>query len=237
VPVNQTGSPNDDLVRLLQAQLGESIILDVIAKSRPGTYDASVDAIVRLKALGASDRIIAALRGIEQDGPTQTRTAAAVHTATARPATGTEAVIPDGTEIRLELVERLSSASARVGEKVRLEVADDVKVGEQVVIPRGAPAIGTVTVAQSRKSFGRRGKLDFTIDSVKTPDDQNIRLRITRRAQGDERYLVAGVVSYFTIVGGFFVRGADVEVEVGTQYPIYIDGERRVTVPLLAAAR
>lgn len=225
-------SANDDLVRLVQAHIDDSIIIDVIEKAG-GRYDASVEAIVRLKSLGASDRVISVLRGIGSGTAVRT-TSPTTRVRTDEPS---DVVIPDGTEVRLQLVERVSSATARVGEKIRLEVAEDVKVGDRIVIAQGAPASGTVTVAEPRKSFGRRGKLDFTIDSVKTVDDQPVRLRVTKRAEGGERYLATGVVTYFTLVGGVFVKGKDVEVDTGTQYVIYIDGDRRLGGSSLAAAR
>ena len=216
-------SPNDDIVRLLEAGVGEPIILDIIAGT-PGTFDTSVSAMIRLKAAGASDQLLAAVRDVDAARPP-----ASLGARHAEAPRAGEIIIPDGTEVRLRLIERLSSATARVGDKVRFEVVEDVRVDNRIAIPAGAPAAGTITVAESKKSFGRRGRLDFTIDSVKAPGDQTIPVRVTKRAQGDERYLTAGVITYFTIVGGLFVRGKDVEVDLGTQYPIYIDGERRLT--------
>jgi hypothetical protein len=218
-----SSTPNADILKLLQAQVGEPIILDVIAKSGRSRFDTSIDAIVALKAAGATDRMIAAMRGI--DAPAATPVARLATKAAAM-----EVAVPDGTEVKLQLLDHLSSATAMVGQKVRLEVVDEVRVKDHVVIAQGASAVGTVTVAEPRKNFGRRGRLDFTIDAVKAQDGQNIRLRITKRAQGGERYVTAGVVSYFTLVGGLFVRGKDVEVDAGTQYSIYIDGERRVAL-------
>lgn len=137
--------------------------------------------------------------------------------------------IPDGTEIRLILQERLTSATAEVDQKVRLEVAEDVFVNNVVVIKAGAQAWGHVVEARKRGRFGKNGKLNFTIDFVKSTDGQNIRLREIKKREGNNDYVKAGVVTYLTGIGGVFVKGKDVEIEAGTEWTIYIDGDRRLS--------
>ena len=52
-----------------------------------------------------------------------------------------------------------------------------------------------------------------------------------RTLRPDRRSFVkAGVLTYFTGIGGLFIKGKDVTVDAGTEYPIYIDGERRITL-------
>lgn len=144
-----------------------------------------------------------------------------------------EFVISDGTELRVRLLDDLSSSSAQPDQRVRFEVVDDVLVDGVTVIARGAAASGTVTNAQRKKSFGRRGKLDFTIDYVKAVDGQQIRLRVTKARQGDESYVKAGVVTYLAGPFGALVKGKDVDVTAGTEYTIFIDGERRLHLKLV----
>lgn len=132
--------------------------------------------------------------------------------------------------MRLRMTQSVSSATAQIDERVRFEVVEDVLVADKVVIPQGAQAWGTVIAAQKKKSFGRGGKLDFTIDYVKAVDDQNIRLRATRQRQGEESYVKAGVVTYLAGPFGLMVKGKDVEIKAGTEYTIFIDGERRISL-------
>ena len=46
--------------------------------------------------------------------------------------------LPDGTLVRLRLGRTMSSADAKTGETVDFEVLEDIKVGEIVVLARGA---------------------------------------------------------------------------------------------------
>lgn len=88
-----------------------------------------------------------------------------------------EVTIRDGTEVRLRLLQSISSATARVDERVRFEAAEDVLVDDRMMIPLGAQAWGTVIKAHKKKSFGRRGELDFTIDFRSLRLEQNPRKR------------------------------------------------------------
>lgn len=140
-------------------------------------------------------------------------------------------VIPDGTEVRIILKERLSSATAELDQKVRFEVAEDVIVGNVTVIHAGAQAWGHVIERRKRGKFGKNGKLNFTVDFVKAVDGRNIRLSGTKRREGDNEYAKAGVIAYLTSgVGGLFVKGKDVEVDAGTEWTIYVDGDRRINL-------
>jgi len=78
--------------------------------------------------------------------------------------------VPDGTLVRLSLLENLSSATNQVDDFVNFEVTEDVKVGIGVAIPKGATARGHVVEAQPKRRMGRAGKLNFSVDYVKAPD-------------------------------------------------------------------
>jgi hypothetical protein len=52
--------------------------------------------------------------------------------------------LPKGKPVQFVLLDSLSTATARKGQIVHFAVAQDVKQGEAVVIPRGTPAIGEV---------------------------------------------------------------------------------------------
>lgn len=96
------------------------------------------------------------------------------------------------------------------------------------MIEKGAPAWGKVIQAKPKKSFGRSGKLDFTIDYVKAVDGQNLNLRSTREIKGDDSYGKAGVVTLLAGPLGFLVKGKNVEIEAGAEYTIFVDGDRKI---------
>ena len=226
---------NADVVKMVQSGLGDELVLTSIKQS-PGTkFDTSPDALIKLKTAKVSDAIIAAMLSRVADSPPPVSAKPATSATTpsgaiAPPAAVGQVLIPDGTEVRLRLLERLTSATAHVDQRVRFEAADDVLVNDKAVIPMGAQAWGVVIETEKKKSFGRSGKLNFTIDYVKAVDGQNIRLRTTKARHGDENYVKAGVLTYLLLPAGFFVKGKDVEIPAGAEYTIFIDGERRITL-------
>ncbi|HWA64287.1 MAG TPA: hypothetical protein VG866_00285 [Candidatus Paceibacterota bacterium] len=142
-------------------------------------------------------------------------------------------MIPDGTEIRLRMAEPISSATAQIDDRVRMEVAEDVRVNGVLIIKKGAAARGTVIEAEHKRSFGRAGKLNFTVDSVKAVNGENIRLRGTKTREGEGNKLNAGVATYLFAPAGFFVKGKDIEIKEGVEFPAYVADDS----PLQIASR
>ena len=207
---------NDDVVKMVKAGLGPQIILATI-KSQPGAFDVSPAALVALKNAGVNDEIIAAL--IKSASTTPAKTEAP---------SGNEVILADGTEVILRLLKSVSSATSKVEERVDFETAKDVMADGVVVIEKGAPAWGKVIQAKPKKSFGRSGKLDFTIDYIKSVDGQNLSLRRTREIKGDDSYGKAGVVTLLAGPLGLLVKGKNVEIDAGAEFTIFVDGDRPI---------
>ena len=93
-------------------------------------------------------------------------------------------VLHDATPIRLRLARNLSSADAKLGENVDFDVLDDVKIGDSLIISRGATAIATVTQAQKKRRMARGGKLDINIDYVRAVNGDKIALRAVKETSG-----------------------------------------------------
>ena len=75
-------------------------------------------------------------------------------------------VLPENTPVTLRVMQSLSSMSSKVGDKVDFEAREDVKIGDQIVIQRGAIASGTITLAEARGRGGKRGKLGIALQQV-----------------------------------------------------------------------
>ena len=140
------------------------------------------------------------------------------------------AEIPDGTEVKVCLLETVSSLTKQVDDTVHFEAAADVVVDGATVIAKGARGRGTVTRVERAKSFGRRGKLDFTVDVIEAVDGPDVPLRPSRELLGAEPSLTLGYPSPFTATLGFFVKGGDVVVTAGTEYTLFVDSRRTETV-------
>jgi hypothetical protein len=137
--------------------------------------------------------------------------------------------IPDGTIVRLSLLDNLSSATTENDEPVNLEVSEDVKVGDVVAIPRGATARGHVVEVEERRRLGRAGKLNFSLDYVKAPDGTNVRLRASSARKGEDK--TGTVIIGSVVLSPLFMimRGKDVNIPKGTSFNAYVDGDREIT--------
>src|SRR5262249_57159461 len=72
---------------------------------------------------------------------------------------GVEVIIPDGTEFDILTVDEISSKTASEGDTLTFKVADDLKIGDQVVIAKDTIVKGTVSNAEHSGHMGKSGKL------------------------------------------------------------------------------
>src|ERR1051326_8140335 len=75
--------------------------------------------------------------------------------------------VPKGTVVKLRLLEPMSSATAKLGDPVNLEVVEDVKVEGILIIPKGSKAKGFVAEAMSGQMWGA-ARLGICVGSVFT---------------------------------------------------------------------
>jgi hypothetical protein len=137
--------------------------------------------------------------------------------------------IPEDTPVRLRLSQTLSSATAKVNDKVDFEVVEEIKVGSLVVIPQGATAIGTVTEAHTKKSFGRAGKLNVNIDYVRLANGDKVALRAVKGGSGGNHKgamtgaVVATAIVFFPAAPlFFFIKGKNIEIPKGTEITAFV---------------
>lgn len=130
--------------------------------------------------------------------------------------------IPEGTDVRLQLTDKLSSASATEGQRFNLVVDEDVQIGGVVVVPRGSKAVGTVINVGKRKRMGKAGELNIQINYVLV-GDQRIPLRASSGREGDGK--VGATVALTVLFGplGLLKRGKDVEINPGVVFTAQVD--------------
>jgi hypothetical protein len=126
----------------------------------------------------------------------------------------------------------MSSKDAKVNDKVDFEVVDDVKLGETIVIQRGALAIATVTEARPRRRMGRSGKLNMNIDYVQLVTGDKVSLRAVKGGTGGTRTaamtgaMVATGIVFFPAAPLFlFMKGKNIEIPKGTEITAYISAD------------
>ena len=148
---------------------------------------------------------------------------------------GQTIVIPSGTPVRMRLAETLSSATAKVGNAVMFEVLDPIVINEQIVIPNGTKAVGTVTVAEPKRRMGRSGKLNLTLDHIFLNSGNKILVTADQKAaSGSNTGKVAvaavavGVLFFPAAPLMLLVHGKDVTITQGTPVTVYINGEQKI---------
>jgi hypothetical protein len=113
------------------------------------------------------------------------------------PQSPTKFILKEGTEVSLKLAQRLTSKGAVVGEPVELALADDLTVGDAIVVKKGARVLGTVLEGkESEKKSAEAYQLKIRVDFLKA-GDVKIKLRGEEAAAGNrnKKAMAAGAVA------------------------------------------
>lgn len=154
--------------------------------------------------------------------------------------------LPEGTKIRVRLDQNISSATAEEGQTVEFSVTDAVRAGDTVLIAEGARATGVITQAHEKRRMGRAGKLDFSIDRVRTADNQWVPLRYTVTKKSGQSHavrtgiLTAGVAAVFWPAAPVMLlwKGQDININRGVAFDVYTDSNHALgsAVPVTTAS-
>ena len=161
--------------------------------------------------------------------------------ATNKPESGS--FLPEDTPVKLRIAQTISSASAKLNDKVDFEVVEEIKVGNVVVIPQGSTAIGTVTEAKTKKSFGRSGKLNVNIDYVRLANGDRVSLRAVKGGSGGSRTgvmtgaVVATAIVFFPAAPlFFFIKGKNIVIPKGTEITAFVAADTPIDPTKFGAA-
>jgi len=92
--------------------------------------------------------------------------------------------LKDGTPVRLRTTTLISSKNAKLGDELRLRVAEDVMIGSLVVIQRNAAAVGRVAAVHRARRRGIPGKITVEIRSVEMITGKSVPLRTQENRRG-----------------------------------------------------
>jgi hypothetical protein len=147
---------------------------------------------------------------------------------TAAPDTAT---LRDGTPVRLRFTKTVSSADAQPGQRVELQVTQNVMLMDRVIIAKGAAASATVTLAEPHKGHGHDGQLSLHIDDVKLADGEGALVRANSSStQAATLGLVAATDAVNVNESAMMQRlhGRDVAFLRGTEVTAYINGDTMI---------
>jgi hypothetical protein len=139
----------------------------------------------------------------------------------------TTALLKAATPIRVITSAPLSSKTSAKGERVALEVAEDVIIDGQTLIKKGTAVIGEISDARVKAMFGQSGKL-----SVR-PLYLRIGTQIVRLSgeSGTKAKTSGGAIVGLAVVSPLFT-GRSAIIPAGTEVPASI--EHDVTINLAA---
>jgi hypothetical protein len=141
-------------------------------------------------------------------------------------------MLRDGQTVKLKLVSPLSSKTAHVGDPVALELAQDLRVDDVLVVREGASASGEVTNAKKAGMMGKGGDLAMTLNYLKA-GDYKIKLRGTKGHEGDSKVGTAVVLTVAFGIVGLMKHGKNAEIPAGTPFEVYVADD--IALPPLSA--
>lgn len=178
---------------------------------------------------------------LEPQGSTQT-SQVPVAAAAANPAQQSSTrILEDGTPIKLRLLHKLDSHTAKNGDEILFDVVNDVVVGGVTVLRRGSPATGVVTHAEGSKTLGRAGKLSFTIDDIKLLNGGVVPVRAFHRTSGENRTaeMIGIMIMDAPIVAAPFfllIHGTNTTFPRGTEITAFANGDLHLDLVSFGAA-
>jgi hypothetical protein len=145
-------------------------------------------------------------------------------------------VLRAGSPVPVALSETLTTKGKRlkVGQRVQLEVAQDVLLDGRVVIPARSPVEGVLTEVRNKGMWGKSGGIHLQMKSVSI-NGSNIRLKGDMDSRGDTG--TAGVVGALVVLplAGFFVTGTSAEMPLNMPGRAFLDQDIALA-PIAAAA-
>jgi len=139
--------------------------------------------------------------------------------------------IPDGTPIKLQLAENVSSTHARIGDSLDFVVVRDVSVGGLTVIPAGTLARGSVTGVKGKRFLGIGGNVALKLDSVELANGDRVNLQAHMAVKGRSRTklmaaaMIATSLIFLPATPVFLLtRGHESTVLKSTEITAHIEG-------------
>lgn len=146
--------------------------------------------------------------------------------------------VPAGTDVKLKFAQSVDSRKAHQGDRVKFTVAENVMVGGKTILMAGMPVTGVIENVTHRDHFGKNASIRLVIDPIRAKggtlyvqprDKQSVtgRRSDTAAAASGAGAVVLGPIG---LIGGYFVKGKPVKVQVGD--PLVTSVSRTVTLKI-----
>lgn len=227
----QTQKPltNSDIVDMTNQGFEPSLIVKAIQASRT-EFDVSPQALITLKNAGVQQSVMEAMLSARASKPSasvEAASGAATETTSIDPGApvcnaNAACLLRDATAVSLKFAADISSKTANEGDPVELVLGEDVKVGEAIVVPKGAHAVAVVSVAKHAGMMGKPGELSIQLQYL-IAGNNHIHLRGTKGREGESK--TGATVALTVLFGpiGLIKHGKNVEIPAGTALTAYVD--------------
>jgi len=141
-------------------------------------------------------------------------------------------VLRAGTEVPLRMEEGLDSndKTLREGQQFHMSVANNVILGNMVVIPAGSPVTAEITDLRHKGMWGKSGHISARVLNVRVGDRL---IRLTGNFDEHGTTGTAGVVAAvaFVPIAGFFMTGTSAKIPVGAGVKAFLDEDIAIAAP------
>ncbi len=120
------------------------------------------------------------------------------------------------TPVQLLLSSPIDSHTAQIGDRISFALAENLKVGDIVVAPKGTPASGRVIQVDHPRIGGLPGEIGFRVESLDL-HGVHIPLRGAEALEGKPEVTRSRVLTVIPGIGisALLVRGADAQIATG----------------------
>ena len=234
---------NDNVIQMIDAKVAPAVILSQIRSSKTA-FNLSAQEVIRLTKAGVQGNVIEAMRNPKAPPPKVAAPVAVASPSVPVPASATTpppaakapapapvsasgsivaVTLTDGLPFSITLAEDIPQ-NAEEGRPVRFTVARDVRVGDLVVIAKGATVTGAIVQPAHKGTFGIGGsKMTLRLMVADAVDGHKYRVRTQSARSSDgknERPVETNVKP----------KNKDLAADAGTEYIAYIDGDVTVSV-------
>jgi hypothetical protein len=117
------------------------------------------------------------------------------------------ATLAAGTQLEVEVVNKLSSETSGVGDVVEGRLASPVSVGERVVLPAGTGLVGRVTEVVPTRKIGGQARLGFSFESIELDNGERVPIHsVFARAGKSQNKKDAAIIAGAAAGGGLIGR-------------------------------
>jgi hypothetical protein len=244
---------NDNIIQMVEAKVAPAVILSQIRSSKTA-FSLSATEVIKLSKAHVPETVIEAMRNPKAAPPTPAKPAAVAVAAPSSPASPASATTPpvpaasapapapapapvaasgaivavtltDGMPFYITLAEDIPQ-NAEEGTPLHFTVAKELRVGDLVVIAKGASVTGAIAQAARKGKLGigiGGGKMTMRLLVAEAVDGHKYKVRPQAARSSDGK-------SERPVEPNVKPKNKDLIAAAGTEYLAYIDGDATVSV-------